>query len=198
LTIQSGIPIDCNGRLGTLGLIVKGKDNHQLYLLSCWHLLDGGEGQSEIRSPLHNNTVIAHYNRSQYTSRPDLDVAIAELNFSSDLAYNNGIHGTNRVVSRAAYAVANMELRKVGAATGITQCRLEKKLDRLGNLKYGMLLKAHTNGLSFYCDRGDSGAIWCSMTGKAIGLHTKGGLADNRAAAVPLKVILNLMKVSIV
>lgn len=55
--IQPGIEISCNGRLGTLGLILKRQDDPNLYLLSCWHVLDGGEGSCDVSLP--NNEAAA-------------------------------------------------------------------------------------------------------------------------------------------
>ena len=67
--IQPGIEISCNGRLGTMGLVLIREEDSSLYLLSCWHVLDGGEGSCEVTLPGLSDKVVARYERSKSTAK---------------------------------------------------------------------------------------------------------------------------------
>ena len=199
MKIQPGIGIVCNNIHGTLGLIVTREDKpNKLYLLSCWHVLDGGHRQSEVRLAGDDNRVIAHYQRSRETAHRDFDAALAEIDTDVDLPLSNEIFGTEHTLSRAAYSRNNLVLRKTGATTGNTRCVLKRRTSQYGDLKSGLILAEHSSGQHIYCKPGDSGAIWCSVTsGKAIGLHARGRLEGNLAAAAPVKKILKAFKADI-
>ena len=200
MDIQPGLTIICNNRKGTLGLLVKRNDNDDnIYLLSCWHILDDGIEHSEVTAPDLGGITIARYTRSTDTSSQEMDAAIAQLLPDLDIPAHNTIVGTDTVISQAAYWKKRMELKKLGATTGWTRSMLEKGKDYFGDLQYALILKKHPNGKMHYCDHGDSGALWCSATtGKGIAIHAKGGLAANKAAASPLVYILDKFNLSII
>ena len=196
--LQPGIKISANGRLGTLGLILKRQEDPNLYLLSCWHVLDGNEGSSVITLPSNDEKIIARYERSEKTANEQLDCAIAVIEPTLHANMSNQIINSDKKISKAAYWQDRMSLIKTGASTNQTSCKLLYALDNFGNLNPAIKLGKLDDGEETYCEHGDSGAIWCSVaSGNGIAMHSKGGLPDNQAAAVPLKVVLDYFKAEI-
>lgn len=195
MLIQPGIRIRCNGRDGTLGLlVVRDQQPDTVYLLSAWHVLDDFMGEGDVTLPDHNHQLVARYQRSEATAHPEMDIALAEVHpdFHSQLS-NTTVDGNN-TISEAAYWRRNMPLSKYGATTQRTRSRLVDDTDNFGNLLYGLVLGKYPGGVDQYCHHGDSGAIWCdAISGKAIGMHSKGGLTGNQAAASPLIVAMEDM-----
>jgi len=191
MAIHPGAKISCSGREGTLGLLVTPyNDRSKIFLLSCWHVIDGGMESVDVILPEHDNRVVARYVRSAATSSKEMDVALAEIVPGHGLPISNQLADGSRTISQAAYWDIGIDLVKYGAATGQTRCRLIDDPDQYGSLKYGLQLGQHPAGEEIYCAHGDSGAVWCNEAGKAVGLHSKGGLAGNFAAATPVKYIL--------
>ncbi len=200
MEIQPGIKIQCNQRTGTLGIIVSKENNDsKLYLLSCWHILDDGIEAGDVVLPDDNNRLIARYERSVDTANESLDASIAEIDSDIDIPINNRISGTDRSISSFSYSwKKNTELRKTGDQTGTTRCLIGRKMTQYGNLDQALKLKRHPNGRATYCAHGDSGSIWCTIEhGFAVGLHARGGLPGNFAAATPIALILRDMGLKI-
>ena len=199
MIIQPGVKISCNGRVGTLGLLVKRKvEPEKTYLMCCWHILDDENPAGTVILPDHNNLVIANYQRSESTAIKEMDVAIAELAPDHGLPMNNTTVDNARTIYQAAYWKNGVTLIKYGAATLSTQCQLVEQAGSIGNLMRGLKLAKLPGGDKKYCAHGDSGAVWCSSeTGKAIGLHSK-GFEGNLAAASPIIVILGKLQLTIV
>ncbi len=198
MKLQPGIDISCNGRLGTLGLVLKKKDSEKYYLLSCWHVIDGNEGSANISIPSLSDQVVATYQRSMNTANEQMDCAIAEIDMTVVQDLTNQIFESDKKIKKASYWQDEMPLVKTGAATGRTSAKLLYALDNFGNLNPAIKIGQLDEGEELYCQHGDSGAIWCSLaSGNGIAMHSKGGLPGNEAAAVPLKVILQYFNASI-
>lgn len=196
--IQPGIEISCNGRLGTMGLILKREEDPNLYLLSCWHVLDGGEGSCDVTLSSDNSNIVARYERSKATANEQIDCAIALIEPSFEGDISNQIVNSDTKIRKAAYWQDGMPVIKTGASTNQTRSKLLYALDNFGNLNPAIKLGKLIDGEEIYCQQSDSGAIWCSVaSGNGIAMHSKGGLPDNEAAAVPLKVALQYFKASI-
>lgn len=210
MKIQPGMKIKCNDIEGTLGLLVQKKnDPDTVYLLTCWHVLDNGHADAiagksiNVTAPDDGNRVIATYKRSDATANKGLDVALAKIKPSMVKHCSKEVLGSQpgKSLVKSTLPMPNMKLRMSGAASKkVTLCQVEKLQGKWGDLTEAVKLKHHPNEdrNSEYCKRGDSGSVWWSSeTGGAVAVHTDGKFPNNRAAAVPVKVILRTLKLKI-
>lgn len=199
MIVQPGLRIQCGGRNGTAGLIVRRVDDPgRLYLLGCLHVLGGHDHMSEVRLPEHGNLLIGRFERSAATTRPDMDAAIAELLSISDLEFSNSVLGTGTKITIVSTTSPPLVLEKVGAGSGRTRCRYSRLSDNYGSITNGMTLIPLPNGTNHFCKQGDSGAVWYNpITGKALGMHISGTPRGENAVACSLKFVMRAMRLDL-
>jgi len=190
MVIQPGLRIQGAGSIGALGLIVNRISRpNETYLLSCYHVLDGGYSEGVVTLPDHGNRVIAHYQRSNDTAIKGMDVAIAKITINANDTLSNTTLDNRYTIVEAGYwrIGGQMTLSKYGPATQRTRCTVKEDQTHYSNLDEAIVLAKHPNGRIRFCDKGDSGSIWCNaITGKGVAIHARGGLSGNLAAASPL------------
>ncbi|MEM7292075.1 MAG: hypothetical protein AAF420_01610 [Pseudomonadota bacterium] len=213
VTLQPGVKIKAAGGLGTLGMLVykytqtggprspKVVDYSEVYLLTCWHVLyrDGRRRSGQVTLPDHNDMEIATYSHSNDTAIEGLDAAIAKIKSDIPVSLTNRVLGSRKVIKKTGRALKSMKLRKRGAATQNTACLVNETDRSFGNIELALTLKhrQQNGGSSDFCAPGDSGAIWWETArGRAVGLHARGGLANEEAAAAVLKEIMKRLKLT--
>ncbi len=210
MPLQGGISV-ANGRIrgyGTLGGLVIDRETGAKMLLSNWHVLVGvweaqpgwpiyqpGQGDGGTAAD-----TVATLSRDAMASR--LDAAVAELtgvraliNNQFDLAPVKGV----------GWAVQGMQVVKSGRGSQVTRGRVAG-IEGTAKMTYSGVTRLIRNvitidprdALSQVSTGGDSGSFWIDEeTSSVVGLHFAGSDRPERALAIDMQPILDVLKVDI-
>jgi hypothetical protein len=185
---------------GTLGCWLIDKAQDKIYLLSCWHCLDGGQkiplnrvdilhGKKKIGT-LTDSINPEQYNQSKKLDKPTVDAAVAELGFGAkegDFILHIG--EIFRIRSVDPFELP-LPVRKYGALTGLTSGAIKQKgVNMTLDMKRpGVQINANPPALTYdkqmivfpdpklseFSLPGDSGALVVTEDYEAVGLLVGG------------------------
>lgn len=210
----AGVSNTVLGVVGTLGAWLKDQ-NDEHYLLSCWHVLDGGVGQegiSSISQPDKYNvvgTLVASIPPKFHVGNTTIDAAVATLSLDQpnsrygDFILNLGeIRGTSNVESFGfpihvwKYgAASHLSGGKIIQAAAAVPFFMSAPITPPSNPTWfnDQLIVEPDNNLTAFSMAGDSGALLMTDERNVIGLIVGGITNTNLAVATPISAVMQAL-----